>query len=140
MDSLNRIESWLVQAGLAGTSETESLHGFCNRCRDAAIALSRATLVVDTLHPIHEGRAFRWRADSVEQPEVVEYGSSSVGESAANWQSSPFYRLVESGGSELRRRIGANDPEDFAIESFPSSGVLLALAKAPGVSVNCPDY
>jgi adenylate cyclase len=115
VDSLNRIESWLVQAGLAGASETESLDGFCDRCRGAGIALSRATLVVDTLHPIHEGRAFRWRADSVEQPAVVEYGPSNVGESAANWQSSPFYHLVETGESELRRRIGAGDPEDFAI-------------------------
>jgi len=42
VDTLNRIESWLVEAGLAGASETESLHGFCNRCRDAGTALSRA--------------------------------------------------------------------------------------------------
>src|SRR5450631_2629103 len=97
MDSLNRIESWLVEAGLAGASETELLHGFCDRCRGAGVALSCALLVVDTLHPIHEGHAFRWRADSVEQPAVVEYGSTKVGVSAASWQSSPFYRLVESG-------------------------------------------
>jgi len=115
VDSLNRIESWLVEAGLAGTSETESLHGFCERCRDAGIALSRTTVVVDTLHPIHEGRVFRWRADSVEQPPVVEYGPSNVGEAAARWQSSTFYHLVTSGADELRRRLGADDPEDFAI-------------------------
>jgi adenylate cyclase len=115
VDSLDRIESWLVQAGLAGTSETDSLHGFCDRCRGAGIALSRATLLVDTLHPIHEGRAFRWRVDSFEQPPVIEYGPSNVGESAANWQGSPFYRLVETGANELRRRIGAGDQEEFAI-------------------------
>jgi len=115
VDSLNRIESWLVQAGLAGASETESLDGFCDHCRAAGIALSRATLVVDTLHPIHEGRAFRWRADSAEQPTVVEYGPSNVGESAANWQSSTFYHLVQTGDSELRRRIGAGDAGDFAV-------------------------
>jgi adenylate cyclase len=45
----------------------------------------------------------------------VEYGPSNVGESAANWQSSPFYHLVETGGSELRRRIGAGDAADFAV-------------------------
>ena len=99
LDALSRIESWLVQAGLAGASETESLHGFCDRCRDAGIALARATLVIDTLHPIHEGRVFRWRADSVEQPAVVEYGPSNVGNAAVSWRSSPFYRLVESGAS-----------------------------------------
>jgi adenylate cyclase len=115
LDLLNGIEDWLVQAGLAGASETESLHGFCERCRSAGIALARAALVIDTLHPIHEGRVFRWRADSVEQPAVVEYGPSNVGEAAVSWQSSPFYHLVESGASELRRRIGAGDAEDFAI-------------------------
>jgi adenylate cyclase len=115
VDSLNRIESWLVEAGLAGASETELLHGFCDRGRGAGIALARAALVIDRLHPIHEGRLFRWRADSVEQPAVVEYGSSNVGEAAVNWQSSPFYRLVESGATELRRRIGAENQEDFAI-------------------------
>jgi adenylate cyclase len=114
-DSLNRIESWLVEAGLAGAPEVESLHGFCERCHDAGIALSRSIVLVDTLHPIHEGRAFRWRADSVEQPPVVEYGPSNVGESAANWQSSPFYQLVTTGAHELRRRIGAGDPQDFAV-------------------------
>ena len=115
MDSLNHIESWLVQAGLAGASETELLHGFCDRCRETGIALSRATLIVDTLHPIHEGRVFRWRVDSVEQPAVVEYGPSNVGEAAANWQSSPFYRLIETGAGELRRRVGADYQADFAI-------------------------
>jgi adenylate cyclase len=114
VDSLNRIESWLIEAGLAGASETESLHGFCDRCRGAGITLSRATLIIDTLHPIHEGRVFRWRVDSAAPP-VVEYGPSNVGEAAANWQSSPFYRLIQTGASELRRRIGTGDTEDFAV-------------------------
>ncbi len=104
MDALNPIESWLVQAGLAGASETESLDGFCDRCRGAGIALSRATLVVDTLHPIHEGRAFRWRAGSREQPTIVEYGPSNVGQSAASWQSSSFYHLVQTGLSRAAYR------------------------------------
>ena len=115
VNSLTSIERWLVDAGLAGVSETEALQGFCERCREAGVAVSRATLLVDTLHPIHEGRAFRWRADSSEQATVVEYGPSNVGESAANWQTSPFYRLVETGAGELRRRIGAGDAADFPL-------------------------
>ncbi|HUL66208.1 MAG TPA: adenylate/guanylate cyclase domain-containing protein [Burkholderiaceae bacterium] len=114
MDTLNRVESWLVAAGLAGATETELLDGFCDRWRGTEVELSRATLIVDTLHPTHEGHVFRWRVDSVE-PEVVEYGPSNVGQAAAQWQSSPFYRLVTTGGSELRRRIGPGEPEDFAI-------------------------
>jgi adenylate cyclase len=115
LNALNDIESWLIDAGLAGASEVESLHGFCDRCRAAGIALSRATLLIDTLHPIHEGRAFRWRADSVAQPDVVEYGPSNTGEAASSWQSSSFYRLVETGASELRRKIGSGDAADFPV-------------------------
>lgn len=115
MDELNRIQKWLVEAGLAGASETELLHGFGERCNAAGISLSRATLVVDTLHPTHEGHAFRWRADGSEQREVVEYGPSNVGEAAVTWQSSPFYRLVETGAGELRCRIAAGDPQEFPV-------------------------
>ena len=113
--ALERIESWLVGAGLAGASEIEALHGFCDRCRSAGIPLSRATMIVDTLHPVHEGRVFRWRVDDVELPAVVEYGPTNVGEAAASWQRSPFYHLIQTAGSELRRRIGADDPEDFPV-------------------------
>jgi adenylate cyclase len=114
VDSLNRIESWLVEAGLAGASETELLDGFCERCRGAEIALSRGSLIVDTLHPTHEGHVFRWRIDRV-QPEVVEYGSSTNGQAAASWQASTFYHLIASGGMELRRRICAGETEGFPI-------------------------
>jgi adenylate cyclase len=107
VDSLNRIESWLVEAGLTGASETESLHGFCDRCRDAGIALSRSTVIVDTLHPTHEGHVFRWRADSVEQPPVVEYGPSNVGATAASWQRSPFYHLDDRSYRASRRSAPA---------------------------------
>jgi len=114
VDALEGIRSWLVEAGLAGASETESLYGFCERCRDAGIALSRANVIVDTLHPTHEGHVFRWRADSALQPPVVEYGPSD-GESADSWLSSPFHHLVATGGSELRRRIGVGETEDFPV-------------------------
>jgi adenylate cyclase len=111
---VDRIAAWLVEGGLGGASETELLQGFCDRCCGAGLQLSRATTLVDTLHPVHEGRAFRWRSEGVEQA-VVEYGSSTQGEVAANWQSSPFYRLVSTGASELRRCLARGDPIDFPI-------------------------
>ena len=112
---MDPIESWLVQAGLAGLDETELLKGFCERCCHHGIAISRAMLLVDTLHPIHEGRAFRWRADAAEPPTVVEYGPSNVGDTATAWQRSPFYRLVESGESELRRSVADGGFDEFAV-------------------------
>jgi adenylate cyclase len=122
-ESTDGIERWLVQAGLAGASETDLLRGFCERCGAADIPVSRARLLVDTLHPIHEGRAFGWRADSAEPPTVVEYGPSNAGESGTHWRRSPFYRLVETGESELRRRIGAGEPADFpSLEEMQAEG------------------
>ncbi len=114
-NDVKQIGAWLVERGLAGASETELLHGFCERSCQAGLPLSRALALVDTLHPVYEGRAFRWRNDGVEESAVVEYGSSSAGEAAASWQSSPFHHLLTSGANELRRRIGRGDPVDFPV-------------------------
>jgi adenylate cyclase len=64
-NEVDSIAAWLVNSGLAGYSETDLLHGFCERCCKAGIDLSRAITIIDTLHPIYEGRAFRWRNDGV---------------------------------------------------------------------------
>ena len=80
-DEVDSIAAWLVNSGLAGYSETDLLHGFCERCRKAGIDLSRAITIIDTLHPIYEGRAFRWRNDGVEESFIVEYESTSEGDS-----------------------------------------------------------
>src|ERR1700720_2840185 len=51
---------WLTRAGLAGTAEAEIVSGLCRRFLAAGFPLARALLFVDTLHPVHEGRLFRW--------------------------------------------------------------------------------
>ena len=112
--SASEIAAWLIKRGLAGSSEIELLHGFCARCRDAGLELSRAIAIIDTLHPIYEGRAFRWRSDGVEEETIVEYGRTTEGEAAENWRRTPWYHLLATGGSELRRRLGQGEPADFA--------------------------
>ena len=54
------LSAWLTQAGLAGTPETDIVSVFCERCNAAGVPLARAVIFVDTLHPVHEGRLFRW--------------------------------------------------------------------------------
>jgi adenylate cyclase len=54
------LSEWLTKAGLAGMSETDIVAGFCERCVAAGLPLARALLFIDTLHPVHEGRLFRW--------------------------------------------------------------------------------
>jgi adenylate cyclase len=108
------ITTWLIQRGLVGASETELLHGCCAQCRAAGLDLARALVLIDTLHPIHEGRAFRWRAAGMgEERVVVEYGRTHEGEAFEAWQRTPFYHLVATGGDELRRRLAFGDEPDF---------------------------
>ena len=79
------VSAWLVARGLAGDSEVALLHGFCERCLAAGLDLSRAMAIIDTLHPVYEGRVFRLgRRRDVDRP-VVEYGPSNLGELPANW-------------------------------------------------------
>lgn len=95
----------------------------------AGFDMTRAAVIIDTLHPIYEGRAFRWRNDGVEESAVVEYGSSSEGAAAESWRRSTLYYLMTSGESELRRRLGFGDPLDFPIlETHRSEGMTDYLA------------
>jgi adenylate cyclase len=112
---VDRITDWIVRRGLEGAAETDLLREFCERCNAANLVISRALAVIDTLHPVHEGTVFRWRSDDVEENAVTEYGRTTEGAAAESWQRSPFYRLLQSGGEELRRRIGFGEPADFAI-------------------------
>jgi adenylate cyclase len=110
-----RILSWIVERGLLGDSEAQLLQAFCEQCSDAGLPLSQGLMMVDTLHPIYEGRIFTWRKDSAEGLTSSEYESSRGGDGARLWQSSPFHFLLTTGGGELRRRIGENFPADFTI-------------------------
>jgi adenylate cyclase len=78
-------------------------------------------VLIDTLHPVHEGRLFRW-GDPKQSP-LLEYGRTSPDGLAAGgfdpkdvaaaerWRNSPFYRLLQTGESLLRRRLTAKTEE-----------------------------
>ncbi|MGR9170703.1 adenylate/guanylate cyclase domain-containing protein [Rhizobium sp. KDH_Rht_773_N] len=109
---VSSIAAWVTEQGLNGVSEAELLIGFCQACRKAGMRLDRAMALMDTLHPVHEGRAFRW--DNTEDFEgEFEYGPSSEGQGLDTWRRSAFYFLWTTGAREVRRRIGFGDPTDF---------------------------
>src|SRR5712692_5193719 len=113
--ALSELAGWITEAGLAGTSEAAMLDGFCHRAVAAGLPVARAMVIIDTLHPVHEGRVFRWRSEGeTGHIELVEYGPTDEGEAAENWRRSPFFRLVESGGSRLRIRLAAGETTEFA--------------------------
>ena len=99
--------AWLTQAGLAGTSETDIVSVFCDRCVTAGIPLGRAHVAIDTVHPVHEGRLFRWGYPN--EPLVHEYGRTSLAgldvsgavsldtQATDVWRHGPFYNMLQTG-------------------------------------------
>ena len=109
------LTAWLTEAGLAGQNETATLNGFCQRALAFGLPLARANVVIDTLHPVYEGRAFLWKRDRKETT-LSEFGRSDEGrEATQRWQQSPYYRLIESGETLLRRRLSAEAESEFPI-------------------------
>ncbi|ADY67744.1 adenylate/guanylate cyclase domain-containing protein [Agrobacterium tumefaciens] len=121
-EDIERIFDWLAQQGLRGASESILLGGFCAACRDAGLPIDRSLALIDTLHPVHEGRAFRWDSQQAVETEF-EYGPSSSGDALENWKRSAFYHLWAGKDSEIRRRIGLGDQADFAmLDDMRASG------------------
>jgi adenylate cyclase len=113
MSTPTSITDWVVAAGLAGKSETAMLDGFCRRAVAAGLPIAQAIVLIDTLHPVHEGRAFRWRQEASGSAELIEYGPTNEGQAAATWQASAFFRLLQTGGSLLRKRLGPGEAAEF---------------------------
>jgi adenylate cyclase len=109
----DEIAAWVTRAGLIGRSETELMAGFCRRLIAAGIPLAQAVVILDTLHPVYEGRAFRWRADRLDEAEAIDYGRTSEGEAAENWRRSAFFHLLSTGGEALRVRLTEGDGANF---------------------------
>ena len=120
-----KLSAWLVQAGLAGTPETDIVNGFCDRCVAAGLPLARALVFIDTLHPVHEGRLVRWGYSATEAP-LVEYGRTGADalavsganprdvEAAERWRRSPFYAMLQTGDSVMHRRLDDTTKNEFA--------------------------
>lgn len=111
------ITMWLIEQSLAGNSEAEIVGGFCERLVRAGMPLARAIVLVDTLHPIYEGHAFRWNRGR-SQAEVIEYERTKEGPNAEAWRRSPLYYMVETNRTVLRRRLtepsSSEEIPDFA--------------------------
>jgi adenylate cyclase len=119
------LSAWLTQAGLAGMSESDIVSGLCDRCVAAGLPLGRAQIFIDTLHPVHEGRLFRW-GQGPDEPALLEYGRTSPEalaasgsdprdvESAERWRNSPFNRMLQTGDTLLRRRLNVVTKDEFS--------------------------
>jgi adenylate cyclase len=109
---LLELSTWITKAGLAGRAETEMMAGFCDRLSAAGVPLASGLVVIDTLHPLYEGHAMRWRRDKDETTRS-EYGRTNEGEAAEAYRRSTFYHLLQSGETHLRRRLTAESAQEF---------------------------
>ena len=109
IDALN---GWLVDAGLRGVAEEDLIRGFGERLVEAGASLCGGRVLVDTLHPLYEGRAFSWLRGKPDIA-VFEYGATTEGEALERWRRTPFYELESGGGSHRALVI-----DDAAVAEF----------------------
>ena len=107
--------NWLTSQGLTGLPENDLVRGFCERCCAAGLELSRSLIFIDTLHPIFEGRGFRWNDSETNEADHFEYGPT--GESDDSWRRSIFYHMLEQGHDELR--LDFADPAVLGFSRMP---------------------
>ncbi|HEX2115118.1 MAG TPA: adenylate/guanylate cyclase domain-containing protein [Alphaproteobacteria bacterium] len=103
--ALLKLSEWITEAGLAGLSELALVQEFCRRAVEAGVPLSRGLVGVDTLHPVLEGRVFAWRRN---ESEVRQSDYTRADGESEKWLRSPFYHLVQTGETMLRRRLDAH--------------------------------
>jgi adenylate cyclase len=112
---IDRLTDWVIRRGLEGTDPTDLLRKFCEKCATLDLPVSRGLAFIDTLHPVYEGRLFRWRDDGAEEEAMRDYGpSNQAGELAESWKRSPFFHMLQTGDEEMRRRIGFGEAADFS--------------------------
>jgi adenylate cyclase len=118
-----QLMNWLVSQGLEGLPENDLIRGFCERCRAEGLELSRALVFIDTLHPIFEGRGFRWNDTATNESDAFEYGPTDQGDSAKNWRRSVFYHMLENGHGELALDLAEGAAQNFGmIEDLAAKG------------------
>jgi adenylate cyclase len=75
---VDKLVTWITEAGLAGLAESAILTGVCERLLHCGVQLARANVVIDTLHPVYQGRAFTWKREKMET-QLSEFGRSDEG-------------------------------------------------------------
>ena len=103
---IDRISDWIIRRGLKGAEETDLLREFCEKCNAAGLPITRALVIIDTLHPVHEGTVFRWRNDDVEEEAATQYGRTTEGDAAGILAAQSVLPPAADRWEELRRRIG----------------------------------
>jgi adenylate cyclase len=101
------IGAWILSVGLDGLDQAELVAGYCERLVAAGVPLWRASMGADTLHPLIVSQGHRWFAGEGVREEFFPRASTPEGERA--WRESPWYRLIEEGEWQMRRRLARGE-------------------------------
>ncbi len=102
---IREITDWVVSQSLLDADMEKLFVGVCERLGRAGIALRRAHLAVRTLHPQVAAVSFRWWRGQA--PELMSHRRTD--EPSREWEQSPLKRLEDSGETELRIPMEAED-------------------------------
>lgn len=115
-DDADEIARWLTEAGLLGMrSEASLAQAFCERIVAAGLPIGRAFIMIDTLHPLHESRAFFWDEDPAVNFREEEFSSTRQGEGVEVWKRSPFFHLIQRRETTMRCRLEAGETRGYAV-------------------------
>jgi adenylate cyclase len=96
------VEATLRDA-LEGVDEVELVSRLCDRLLEAGVPLMRMATACEMLDPSFDAHGVRWRRGAGAEREDYERTPSPAGEE--EWLRSPFYALVNSADTMLRRRL-----------------------------------
>lgn len=119
-DTAADIVAWTVHAGLDGLGQADLVTGYCERLIAAGVPLWRASIGADTLHPLIDAQGHRWHAGTGVHEEFFARNASPERQEA--WLRSPWYRLIEDGELEMRRRLALGE----GIDEYPLLADLVA--------------
>lgn len=120
----DEIAGWLAEAGLLGLRSEGSLaQAFCERCVAAGLPLSKSFVMIDTLHPLHESRAYYWDEDPSVDFRQEEYDSSGDADGLEQWLRSPFFQMLKRRETTMRCRLHAGETGGFpAVDELREAG------------------
>jgi adenylate cyclase len=110
----HELADFVTESGLLNRTETDLVNGFCDRVVASGLPLARVSIVMDTLHPVYEGRAVNWRRVTGSS-QLSQYGRSETGEVSDSWLRSPFRYLLENKQTFMRRKLAEGSESEFKI-------------------------
>lgn len=110
--TLDAVQRWLIEAGLANASTPQLLEGFCERLTAAGAPLARVWFSSTGLHPERRASTVVWQDGRIVDQQSFGYHQMQL----PTWLESPFRHMMERREPRMRRRlVGEHAVLDFAV-------------------------